>query len=376
MMLAYRFGSAVVDVETGEPGSGAWLSEFLQPWAEALTGGRGRSLVRMTASATACDAFDHGRDTASLRQVPCFALDSGVVVLPGWDQDGGTVIADMEFECYYRLTPGAVEVVARPGNRRARIGLMRVVREMLAAPALAGGGIADLHAAAFAVAGRAVLLAGAKGCGKTTMLIHALTSGSADFVANDRVFVDGRGHATDAVGLPTVVSIRHETLRVFPRLWKNGACQPVSASLGELARSGVAGGGAEAVASGLRLSPVQFARRLGAGVVRGGPIAAVVFPGIAPAAETWSFERMSPHEGAASLRACLYGTGTAPRVPTVFARAAVGAADPADQAGIVERVAARVPCVRGHMGLRTYHGSPAAWLRALSLPPEPSAQER
>ena len=39
-------------------------------------------------------AFEHGLATASSRQVPCFALDIRVVMLPGWDQDGGTVIME------------------------------------------------------------------------------------------------------------------------------------------------------------------------------------------------------------------------------------------------------------------------------------------
>jgi len=376
MRAAYRFGAVVVDVETGDAASGAWLSEFLQPWAEEMPGGRGRVLVRMTASAPACDALDRARAAASLRQVPCFALDSRIVTLPGWDDDRGLVVADAEFECYYRVTPDEIEVAARPENRRARIGLMRVVREMLAAPALAGGGLADVHAAAFAMAGKAVLLAGAKGCGKTTMLIHALTSGAADFVANDRVFIDGRGDAADVVGVPTVVSIRPETLQLFPQLGNNGAWLPVSARAGELATSGAAGDGADGAGGVVRLSPAQFAFQLGAGIVRGASLAAVVFPEIAAATDARSFERMSPAEGADRLRACLYGASAPRRAPTVFAGAAVSTAGPADMAVTVERLAARVPCVRGRVGLETYQGSPAAWLQAPGLPSGRPAQER
>jgi len=54
-----------------------------------------------------------------------------LVFCPGWvDADGANVVWDEEFGCYYRVRDDHVEVVARPRDRQARIGLMRVVREL------------------------------------------------------------------------------------------------------------------------------------------------------------------------------------------------------------------------------------------------------
>lgn len=350
MKTAYRLASTVVDVETDEPGSGAWLSEFLHPWAEVVPHGSGGTVVRMVTSPASVDAIERRRVGTCARQVPCFALDSRVVVLPAWDDRGGMVIADAELACHYRLEPGAVEVVARPESRRARIGLMRVVREMLAAPVVGTGAIAEVHAAAFCVGERAVLLAGAKGTGKTTMLIHALMSRSASFVANDRVFIGGSSGPAFVGGVPTVVSIRPPTLRFFPIL-------------------GIA-------AEGLRLSPAELARRLGVSRARGAPIAAVVFPLVSGAVDAWSFEPLSSADGAARLRANLYGAGPEGPERTVFAGASSGSAPPGAQEAVIDSLVARVPCIRVHAGRRAYRGGPGEWLGALGLDLESGVRER
>ena len=366
MKAGYRFGPTIIDVETDDAGSGAWLSEFLHPWADATPHGHGDRLVRMTSSAAAFDALGRRQAVSSLRQVPCFALDSQVVSLPGWDNDRGTVVADAELGCFFCLAGRVVEVVARPGCARARIGLMRVVREALAAPALAGADYIDLHAAAFAVAGQAVLLAGPKGSGKTTMLIHALASGRADLLANDRVFIHGSPEPAGAVGVPTLVSIRPWTLQVFPRLRKDAAERSASLRVGEPAPPRVEDGTA-AETRDFALSPAQLAHRLGVAMARDAPIAAVVFPVITPATDTWTFEPVSPADAAARLRECLYGARVEPRAPTVFEGTRRGVPRRAQQSAVVERLAARVPCVQGNLGPGACRDSAGVWLRALGL---------
>lgn len=372
MRTGYRLGPTIIDVEVPDADSGAWLSEFLCPWADTTPHGRGDRIVRMTSSAGAFDGLERRQTRSSLRQVPCFALDSRVVDLPGWDDEQGTVVADAELGCFFRLAGRVVEVVARPGYPRARFGLMRVVRQMLAAPALAGGGLVNLHAAAFAVAGQAVLLAGAKAAGKTTMLIHALASGKADLIANDRVFINGSPGPAGVVGVPTVVSIRPWTLQVFPGLRHHAVERPACLRVGEAPQP-------RAVEAGTRefaLSPAQLALRLGARRVRGAPIAAVVFPIVSAVTGTWTFEPVSRAEAAVRLRECLYGARVARRARTVFEGSDGGIPHREQREAAIARLAASVPCVQANLGPGAYRDGAGAWLQALGLDVPPAAPDR
>ena len=66
--------------------------------------------------------------------------------------------------------------IVRPSYNRwnARVSLMRVIRELSMTHAESRGGVL-IHGAAYLVKGRAVAIAGAKGSGKTTSLIQALS---------------------------------------------------------------------------------------------------------------------------------------------------------------------------------------------------------
>jgi hypothetical protein len=278
------------------------------------------------------------------------------------------VIADSGRGCFYRVQRRSVEIVARPGVRRVRIGLMRVVREFAAACMLAQGNVLDFHTAAFAVGERAVLLVGPKGGGKTTLLVSVLASGRAALVANDRVFVDASGRPGQAVGVPTLVSLRDGTLRLFPNLRHGFPKCPGRLHAGELESHDAATLEDDDAPPVFVLSPTQLARRLGVPAVRGGPIAAVVFPEICSAADAWSLEPVAPAEGATRLRECLYGTRSGSRSRTVFEEVVGGRVGrPEERDTLMERLAAWVPLFRCRLGRDAYRDGADAWLRALPL---------
>lgn len=365
MTAGYVFGPAAVDVELDDAGTAAWLSEFLCPWAEPAPGGCGDVLVRVDASGGAWEAWRRQRAARACLPVPCFALDSQVVYLPGWTEDGGTVAEDADLGCYYRVSAHAVEIAARPAYRRARLGLMRVVREILTSRALAGGRWLDLHAAALAVGGYAVLIAGPKESGKTSLLMHALSSGQADFVANDRVFVGGDPVA--ATGVPTIVSIRPGTARAFPGLQRDGDRRPVSRCVGERPAAEDAAVADDPLRP-LALSPAQLARQLGVGRARGGVVAAVVFPVVDPGVGTWTLETLTQAEGGALLGACRYGARAEPRPKTIFEIAGAPAPASIRAAPVSPGLGPHVPYVRCRLGPDAYRESADGWLRALGLP--------
>ncbi len=362
MRIGYRVGPAAVDLDTIDAEAGAWLTEFFGPWTDVVPGGCGGTLVRLTSDTGAWETWERKRADRACRPIPCFALDSQVVHLPGWSEDGCTAAEDADLGCFYRVSARAVEIVARPARRRARLGLMRVVREILAARALAGGRCIDLHAAAFAVRGRAALIAGPKESGKTTLLIHALSSGQADLVANDRVFVGGDPGAV--TGVPTIVSIRPGTARAFPGLRRDGDNRRVSQRVGEPPSAEEAASGSGSLGP-LALSPAQLAHTLGVGHVRGGVVAAVVFPVVDPGVGTWILETLTRDEGKTLLEACRYGARAEPRPRTIFE-------DPGPPAPVRATLPtldleAHVLCVRCRLGPGAYREGSGGWLRQLGL---------
>ncbi len=365
----YRYGPACIEVATADLDAARWLQEFLTPWFVPGPPAQSPLAVRFTCSAARFAALEREQAAATPLPHPCFALDRELVELPGWTRGEETVIADRERACFLRVRPGSVEIVAQPGVRRARVALLRVVRELAAARVLAQRSVLDLHAAAFVVAERGVLLVGPKQSGKTTLLVDALASGRASLLANDRVFVDTRQKPARASGVPTLVSLRTGTLRWFPSLPQGLPERPALLHAAELAAQAGATSGA-GMPLHLSLSPAQLAARLGAGVAACAPIAAIVFPEISAAASSWSLEAVSREDGASRLRESLYGIAAGPRPRTVFEEAALGASrGQPPRLSLVDRLASRIPLFRCRLGRHAYRDGAGAWLRALPLEP-------
>ena len=233
----FRLGPVIVDVESSNADVLRWLTAFLVPSVEVIGHGRGEVVIRFTCSTDGYDALERHARARDVRPIPCLALDRRIISRPGWHEGRVTVLADRDRGCFYRIDQVRVDVVARVDSRRIRHGLMRIVRETLTTRWLARGGVLDLHASAFETQGRAVLIAGPKQSGKTTLLCHALSSRQARVMANDRVFVDCTATPPVAHGIPTIVSIRPETSRFFPAL--QGAASMSPAELAERLRTTV-----------------------------------------------------------------------------------------------------------------------------------------
>jgi hypothetical protein len=362
----YSFGPATVDVETDTAGASRWLREFLTPWVETTAFGTGNVLVRFACSGAAFDALKQ-RPASAERPIPCFALDRQIVTLPGWDDGEALVLADVNPGCFYRIQDRRVDIVGRAGEDfRPRLGLMRVVRELLAARKLGSRRLLDLHAAAFETQRRAVLLAGPKLSGKTTLLCYALASGHARLIANDRVFVEIDREPANVYGLPTIVSVRPDTLRCFPglrggpdnpsTLFHAGEPEPVEEAAAPLRRD---------VQS---LSPGQLAVRLGSSCVSEAPLACIAFPEITTGVDSWSVEELSAADGLALLKACVYGGRQEDPVRTVFGELAGRALHTsANSAATADDLTRRVRFFRCRLGPHAYERDAHEWLEAIGL---------
>jgi hypothetical protein len=373
MTLAFRVGSTTVDIEFGDVGAAAWLAEFVTPWAHEVAPGSGAWHVRHVPSTTRYEELREQLRHHDSGEIPCYALDKGVLYLPGLTTGNGALALDAELGYGLIVEGRTIDVIADGDSPRARGGLMRVVRELLASRAMSDDtSLVDLHAAAFAVSSHAVLIVGHKTAGKTTVLTHALSSGEASLVANDRVFVRATDTSVAAVGVPTLVSIRPWTLDRYPLLRQHDQERTAMLSVEEV-RAGVTVSYPR-TAGGFALTPALFASRLGVTRVGDAPIAAVLFPEISNETETWSFEPLPTADAEARIRACLYGAGAA-RVPTVLERVDGREAPVTSRAAdTIGRLIASAQLVKATLGPGAYDGSARAWFSALGLLPEDAAR--
>jgi len=358
----YRFVKVATEVDIDDPDVARWLAEFLSPWFSTEKQNGAALKVSMTSSGEQFSALARVEAKRHPQPVACFWLDRTMVSCPGWSEpDGSILVADQEFGCYYHVQGNQVEVISRPQDPPARIGLMRVVRELAIPRADARSETLDLHAAAFVFRGRAILLAGDKNAGKTTLLAHALTSPHTALMANDRVIVDG---SLEARGVPTVVSVRTETERAFSALGRIFPRRAVLFHKGELASADL-GRASTYHRSVLSLSLAQFARQLNSRLEPSAPVGAIIFPEISTSASGWTLSSMDPTEAAPRLRGNIYGSTLASCSDTIFQKVTRALPGTNEPDLIVDRLAASVPMIRCVLGKRAYSESSNDWLKAL-----------
>ena len=118
-----------------------------------------------------------------------------------------TRVFDAQFDGVYEIEPreSRVTVVTTPGNVRVRASLLRVVREF-AMNHSHGRGL-FLHASAVATEGGALVIAGPKAAGKTTLLTYLLSDRAGHYLSNDRVLVTEPSRRMLLRNMPTVVRV-------------------------------------------------------------------------------------------------------------------------------------------------------------------------
>ena len=140
-------------------------------------------------------------------QLRCFYSESGEI----------TIIEDEPLKLFYVASGRgrAVKVISTVGSR-TQTGLLRLIRSawMLGRDALI------VHGCVMEKHGRGIIVAGEKRAGKSTSLLNLCSRKGYDVIANDRLLLELNrpGERLRAVGVPTVVNLRRETLRPFPEL--------------------------------------------------------------------------------------------------------------------------------------------------------------
>ncbi len=337
-----------IRVTCDDPAALVWLREVLTPMSERLPS-RGSTLH--VDVATAPDRYRDvaaSRPTDTLAAVPCFVGDRTLTYRPGWERDGRIVVDEHRLGALYVLGDGRVDVLAAPGTSRVRTAAMRVVRELAVARALGDPACTLLHAAAAAPSIGAVLFAGPREAGKTTVLASVVRATGAGVLTNDRTLLRRTADGWTAGGVPTIVNVRPGTLALLPDF--AAAVARVAAGPDRTVAEATAARTRGAADGPTKLSTAQLAAALGARLAPPMPLAAIVFPDPRAARDEIAIERLTGADAAHGIATARFAQHAERDVPTAFARLAGAARPPGAEEALLARLALEVPCFAVRLG--------------------------
>jgi hypothetical protein len=318
-----RFGPHPgLTLSCADPAVLAWALEFFGPSLQP--GGPGPVRLEVGAEERHEDLVE--REAEAQEERPWFAFDQSMYSLPTLDTEQALLGIDSLRGCAIDLRPSDIRLVGDPRRRRWRLDVVLVIHEIVAT-ALRRDGALEVHAASIEAGGRAVLLVGPKGAGKTTLSFHLLRSGLVRWLANDRVFA-AAADGVDVLGVPTALKVRPATAAEFPDL---------GCGLPEIERPYLYGADEETPMAEaeprqgdvLMLSPSQVAARLGAKRIGAAPLGALLFPEVDTSARGWSVQPISTAEAEAAIWRNLFGdAGRRARSATVFEELSGGRVEP------------------------------------------------
>ena len=365
----FSYNGLTIRVSSDDASHLNWLEEFLSPQFEINQGYSHDCKVVLTADTQQYqDVLEKGPQPDG-KQIDCFALESGVVRLPLWASGGNDpIIFDERFGAFYAVNQGNAEIRILTANsdNRARISLMRVVRELAMNHSRRTGSLV-IHGSGFVVEGRGVLIAGPKWAGKTTLLIHVLRQGTAQYLSNDRVVACFEGERPTLRGMPTIVALRQGTVEMFPDLRRRLLVD----SFRYLdKRSETTQSFPPRIRPGkdrrFNLSPWQFCELLQVGSRAQGQAQALLFPRVTGEAGTVELEQLSAGDAAVRLRQSLFRAGPARLAFAVFG---LSGHDTSLGEGMLEslclRFTSQVRCFECRLGREAFQseGSAAMFLR-------------
>jgi hypothetical protein len=318
---SFSYNGLTVRVAGADPAQLIWLEQFLTPSFTTAQDVEPDCTVTLGADDRSYDETLRRGPRADGRQVDCFVLDSGPVRLPLWaSPTDERVIFDERFKTFYCIDPGGSQVRVLAGSRNldARFALMRVVREFAMSSSQSRDRLV-IHGAAFAVEDNGVIIAGPKRAGKTTFLIHCLQATEARFISNDRVVVSFAGTEPVLRGMPTIVTVRDQTLDLFPALQQPllGGRYDYRRALGEEERDGAP---AARLRSGrpFDLAPAQFCSLLQARMSGQSRVRALLFPRVTEETDGIQLRGLSAHAAQERLSGALFGIDSPQKTSQAF----------------------------------------------------------
>ncbi|MBB5939521.1 hypothetical protein [Streptomyces zagrosensis] len=253
-----------------------------------------------------------------------------------WPEPGSHLPAD---HLYARDATGGLHILLHPGTDRGERYALRVIREAVLRCAEHRGWTA-FHAAAAAVDGHGVLVAGPSGAGKTTVLTALAAHRRADLIGSDRVLVTET--AASVVGVPLSVRIAGGTLSALTPRESLPPHSVLPTGFG--------------VARKASCTPHDFAHAFAARVRESAPLRLVVLPQLSDDDQELSITFPCPAAARDALNAVCCTPDDEDWLHPWFANRTRDPGELARQAAdLMDDLVARVPVMRVTAGVHTAH---------------------
>jgi energy-coupling factor transporter ATP-binding protein EcfA2 len=351
----FEYDGLVLRLVCDEPADLEWVEEFLTPQFGIGDGGDEDTSARLSRDGERFRELLAGRDGSAVRERECFVLDQRVIRLPTWERGETLVILEEDRKVAYLVHAASnhTEVVA-PHGARARVPIMRLIREFAMNHGLAAGKL-FVHASSVVHRGAGLVIAGPSGSGKTSLLIHLLGLDGTDYLSNDRVLVTQQDTETRLRGMPTITTLRTTTLDLFPQLSEDLRGCTFRHRLTLRESEGQTGPPRPWSDGRIGLSPTQFCTLLGARSVAGAPATAFLFPRRTGRSGGMRLTRIPPEEARSLLEQAIFGIGCWSHRARIFALEKDRAVPTAPE--LIERctrLTRQVPCFNCDVGPDAY----------------------
>jgi hypothetical protein len=355
--LVYRGLAVRVD---GVDDDLAWLHEFLAPAFVARDGGDADWHVQLVSDATALARLQ--AHTAGARGlVSWLVLDRGPVRLPAWsDGAGGLLVRDDGAGAAYRIDAEQqrLDIVCAPHERTRRTALMKAVRELAMSSAWTPDSLV-LHAAACADARGALLIAGPKRAGKSSLLLHLLRAPGMRLLSNDRVVVDCGTAPFAAHGMPTIVSLRHGTVEQLCATAADASAPFRYGYTRTLAEAEASPPPTDSSPRPINVSPAQLSRLLGVDMIGSAVPLALLLPRVDPQAAGIGLRRLDAETAAAHLADVSFGAALPPHISDVLRSSTASVPDAVAVRRVWRRLVERLRVFECRLGPDAYRTDPA-----------------
>jgi hypothetical protein len=350
-----HYDELAIGVATPREADAEWLTDALSPGFSISPDGAANVEVELHIDPARFAALERRGRAARSERVAGVILDDSTAHFERWTDEPATRVTafDPDFGVFYEVARGpSVRVTAATGEL-CRLPLMRVVREFAMEASLRRGDV-FLHAASLCVDGRAIVIAGSKGSGKTTTLSWSLQLlEDAQFIANDRVRLRECGAGFDVRAMPTMLAFRPQGLELLPVL-----DAAVRAERGKPYHSNSEVREREDIGplipfddGRLGLRPARYPLLLGRPSTASARAGAIVFPEVVADESGLRASAIGDSDAASRLTEALFGAGDLARRSEMFSLPLTGPfPSETELRQRTRRITGCVPCYRWQVG--------------------------
>ncbi len=305
----YQYKILKLQVVTYSINHHEWLQEFFCPHFQIVDQSDCDYQIFFREDTADYEKLLEKQEQYSHNLINCFLLDNRVIIFPGFKiNNNELIVSDDNFKVFYLIDKehGKIQILTTKNNYRARIALMRVIRELTMNYYMVSQGI-FIHGSAFEIDGKAMIIVGNKGAGKTTLMLYNLLNKRTKYLSNDRLFILEESNNYLVKGMPTIASILPSSLEMLPtfksRLYASffnvQYTKKEAKELGELPKIGKN--------SKIGITPAQLSEITETLPISQAKLGAIVFPKITHQKGDIKLTKLSENDAEAMFEIAIFG---------------------------------------------------------------------